>query len=134
MTAHPGQLGTKAPPAASPTATIATAQGPAEFARWYFTRVWNERDYQNLWENYLSSSYKANVGSGLFEDYVGWWDSVEQVDMNAADVLQNNGRDARVRVNLTFHMKDGRVVENQLYEYDFLHDPSRDTWMFDAGS
>jgi hypothetical protein len=134
ITAHPGQLGTKAPPAASPTAALATAQGPAEFVRWYFTRVWNERDYQNLWENYLSPSYKANVGSGLFEDYVGWWDSVERVDVNAVHVLQNNGQDARVRVNLTFHMKDGRVIENQIYEYDFLYDPGRATWMFDAGS
>lgn len=138
ITVHPGQIGTKAAPVASPTVipdvTFAPNQGPAEFARWYFTRVWNERDYQNLWDNYLSPSYKANVGSGLFIDYVGWWDSVERVDVKAADVLQNNGQDAWVRVNLTFHMKDERVVENQIYEYDLLYDPSRDTWMFDASN
>lgn len=114
------------------SSTPAVIQGPAEFARWYFRRVWNERDYQNLWDNYLTPSYKTNVGSGLFEDYVLWWDSVQQVDVVGADVLENNGRDARVRVNLTFHMKDGRVVENQVYDYDFLYDPSRATWMFDA--
>ena len=106
-------------------------QDPAEFARWYFTRVWNERDYQNLWENTLTPTYKANVGSGLFEDYVGWWDSVERVDVHAADVLENNGATALVRVHLTFHMTDGRVVENQLYEYQFVYDPTRRTWMFD---
>lgn len=94
--------------------------------------MWNERDYQNLWDNYLTTSYKTNVGSGLFADYVGWWDSVERVDVNAADVLQNNGADAWVRVNLTFRMRDGRVVENQSYEYDFLFDASRGTWMFDS--
>jgi len=106
-------------------------QDPAGFARWYFTRVWNERDYQNLWDNYLTASYKANVGSGLFEDYVVWWDSVGRVDVNSVDVLENNGVDASARVNLTFHMKDGRVVQNQVYTYDFLNDPSRNTWMFD---
>jgi hypothetical protein len=137
---------TKAPPLsrqpATPTiiliipqsTTPAVVQDPAGFARWYFTRVWNERDYQNLWDNYLTASYKANVGSGIFEDYVWWWNSVQRVDINSVDVLENNGSDARVRVNLTFHMTDGRVVENQVYEYDFLYDPSRGTWMFDASS
>ncbi|HET8671223.1 MAG TPA: hypothetical protein VFM05_11515 [Candidatus Saccharimonadales bacterium] len=118
----------------SPTSAPPVIQDPAEFARWYFTRVWNERDYQNLWDNYLSLSYKTNVGSGIFEDYVWWWNSVARVDVNSVDVLENNGRDARVRVNLTFHMQDGRVVQNQVYEYDFLYDPSRATWMFDASS
>jgi hypothetical protein len=134
-----GQLDTRTAPlnpvSATPTIALqspSTTQDPAEFARWYFTRVWNERDYQNLWDNYLTTSYKTNVGSGLFEDYVWWWNSVARVDVNSVEVLQNNGRDALVRVHLTFHMTDGRVVENQIYDYDFLYDPSRNTWMFDA--
>jgi len=109
-------------------------QDPAEFARWYFTRVWRERDYANLWNNYLTTSYKANVGSGIFEDYVGWWDSVERVDVDSVDVIENNGTDAWVRVILTFHMKDGRVVPNQINDYDFWYDASRRTWMFDYGT
>jgi hypothetical protein len=134
-----GELGTRTAPLVpvSTTPTVvhqspSTLQDPAEFTRWYFARVWNERDYQNLWDNYLTASYKTNVGSGLFEDYVWWWNSVARVDVNSAEVLQNNGRDALVRVHLTFHMTDGRVVENQIYEYDLLFDPSRNTWMFDA--
>lgn len=115
-----------------PAITTTGIQDPAEFARWYFTRVWKERDYQNLWDNYLTASFKANVGSGLFEDYVGWWNSVERVDVNSVDVLENNGTDAWVRVNLTFRMKDRRVVRDQIYDYDFLYDATRGTWMFDA--
>lgn len=132
VTATPDHQNTKAPPLFPSSGTQPSVQDPEGFARWYFTRVWNERDYQNLWDNYLTVSYKANVGSGLFEDYVGWWDSVERVEVNSVDVLENNGMNALVRVNLTFHMKDGRVVENQVYSYDFLYDPSRATWMFDA--
>jgi hypothetical protein len=128
----PGQSNTKAPPLPPSSVTQSAGQDPAEFAHWYFARVWNERDYQNLWDNYLTASFKANVGSGIFEDYVGWWDSVERVDVNSVIVLQNNGSYARVQVNLTFHMKNGRVVENQIYDYDFLYDASRETWMFDA--
>jgi hypothetical protein len=131
--ASPGRPSTKAPPLLPPAGTITYAQDPAEFARWYFTRVWNERDYQNLWDNYLTPSFKANAGSGLFEDYAGWWNSVERVDVKAADVIENNGRDAWVRVNLTFHMQDGRVVRDQIYDYDFLYDSTSKTWMFDSG-
>ena len=80
----------------------------------------------------MTPSYKANVGSGLFEDYVGWWNSVERVDVNNVYVLENNGSDAWVRVDLTFHMQDGRIVRNQIYDYDFLYDPGRGTWMFDS--
>jgi hypothetical protein len=125
---------TKAPPLFPPSGTQTDVQDPVGFARWYFTRVWNERDYQNLWDNYLTASFKANVGSGLFDDYVWWWNTVGSVDINSVDVLANNGIDAWVRVNLTFHMKDGRVVQNQVYDYDFLYDPSRGTWMFDSSS
>ena len=135
ITAPPGQLGTKISPvfpSGTPSSVPSTVQDPAGFVRWYFTRVWNERDYQNLWDQYLTISFKTNVGSGLFEDYVVWWDSVERVDVNTVEVLENNGTDALVRVNLTFHMKDGRMVENQVYEYDLLYDPGRGTWMFDA--
>jgi len=132
VTVPAGQANTKAPPLFPQSGTQRGVQDPAEFARWYFTRVWNERDYQNLWENYLTPSYKTNVGSGLFEDYVGWWNSVARVDVVSAEVLQNNGTDAWVRLNLTFHMTDGRVVDNQVYDYDFLYDPSRNTWMFDS--
>ena len=134
ITVVPGQLGTKAPSVPTVSGMPTNMQDPAEFARWYFTRVWNERDYQNLWDNYLTPSFKTNVGSGLFEDYVGWWNSVARIDVNTVDILTNNGTDAWVRVDLTFHMQDGRVVRNQLYDYDFLYDPSRGTWMFDSSS
>ena len=134
MTTSPGQANTKAPPLVHQSGTRTTVQGPAEFASWYFKRVWNERDYQNLWDNYLTPSYKANVGSGLFEDYVGWWNSVERVDVNSVEVLENNGNDAWVRVHLTFQMQNGRVVQDQVYDYDLQYDPNRGTWMFDASS
>jgi len=134
ITIPAGHPNTKAPPLVPRSGTSAAAQGPDEFVRWYFTRVWTERDYQNLWDNYLTASFKTNVGSGLFEDYVWWWNTVERVDINSVDVVQNDGNNALVRVHLTFHMKDGRLVENQVYDYDLLYDPSRSTWMFDASA
>lgn len=122
-------------PLATPSATTlppATGlQDPEAFIRWYFDAVWRQRNYQELWDNYLTPSYKANVGSGVFADYVGWWESVERVEIQSVSVLQNNAGQAMVRVYASFVMRDGRVVPSQPYDYDLLYDASRGTWMFD---
>lgn len=98
---------------------------------WYFGEVWRDRDYRDLWDNYLTSSFKSRSGSGSFEEYAAWWNSVERVNVNSVEVIQNDGTRAWVRVNVTFFMKDGRVVDNQEYDYDLVYDPGRGTWMFD---
>lgn len=121
------------PPRSTPSARqpVSGLNDPAGFVRWYFESVWKNRNYRDLWDNYLTATYKANVGSGLYEDYVGWWESVERVEVHSVDVLKNDGTEARIRVNATFHMQDGRVVTNQAYEYSLRYDASRATWMFD---
>lgn len=106
-------------------------QDPAEFARWYFGAVWQQRNYQDLWDNYLTPSFKTNVGSGSFEDYVTWWNSVERIEIHSVDVMRHEGTYAWVRVNVTFYMKDGRIVSGQQYDYDLFYDANRGTWMFD---
>jgi hypothetical protein len=106
-------------------------QDPEGFVRWYFDTVWRQRNYQDLWSQYLTERYRANVGSGDFADYVGWWDSVERVDVQSVNVLQNDGVHAVVRVYAVFSMRDGRVVPSQAYDYDLFYDATRGTWMFD---
>lgn len=107
------------------------AQEPEGFIRWYFETVWRQRNYQELWDNYLTAMYKANVGSGDFADYVGWWNSVERVEIQSVSVLENTGTQASIRVYAAFYMMDGRVVSSQPYDYDLLYDAARGTWLFD---
>jgi hypothetical protein len=104
---------------------------PEGFLRWYFGAVWNERNYQDLWDNYLTPSFKARPNNGGYEDYAAWWSSVQRVDVNSVNVLQNDGTHAWVRVNVTFTMNDGRVVSDQEYDYSLFYDAARQTWMFD---
>ena len=106
-------------------------QDPGEFVRWYFGAVWQFRNYQELWDNYLTPSFKAHVSSGSYQEYVTWWSSVDRVVVNSVHVIENDGTHAWVRVNVTFHIKDGRVISNQQYDYDLLYDAARQTWMFD---
>lgn len=117
--------------AAAPVVPQPSGQSPEDFIRWYFNAVWQTRNYEDLWQNYLTQNFKIKVGSGIFEDYAGWWDSVDRVDVNSVNVIQNDGTRAWVRVNINFHMKDGRTLNNQEYEYSLLYDASRNTWMFD---
>lgn len=104
---------------------------PEGFLHWYFEAVWRQRNYADLWENYLTPSFKSRPTAGGYEGYAAWWSSVQRVDVNSVDVLQNDGSHAWVRVNVTFTMLDGRVIGNQEYDYDLLYDPARQTWMFD---
>ena len=109
-------------------------QDPAAFITWYFGAVWQNRNYQVLWNNYLTPSFKTVVSPGGYSEYIAWWGSVQSVDVNSVNVIQNDGTHAVVRVNITFNMKDGRVISNQEYDYDLLYDAARQTWMFDVHS
>lgn len=104
---------------------------PEGFIRWYFQSVWAERNYQELWDNYLTPAFKARPNAGGYEGYAAWWDSVQRVDVNSVTVLRNDGTNAWIRVNVTFTMVDGRVISNQEYDYDLFFDATRQTWMFD---
>ena len=121
--------GSHTPPSREPRST--GLYDPEGFVRWYFDSVWNQRNYQDLWDNYLTPSFKARTNAGTFEEYVAWWSSVQRVDVNSVTVLENDGSRAWVRVNVTFTMQDGRVISNQEYDYDLFYDPVRQTWMFD---
>lgn len=118
-------------PLAGTLLPAAGVQDPEGFIRWYFETVWRQRNYQELWDNYLTPVYKANVGSGDFADYVAWWNSVERVEIQSVSVLENTGTQASIRVYAAFYMRDGRVVSSQPYDYDLLYDATRGTWMFD---
>ena len=114
-----------------PPQSGAGIQDPGEFVRWYFASVWQARNYQDLWDNYLTPAFKSRISSGGYSEYVQWWSSVERVDVSSVDVLQNENGRAWVRVTVTFTMKDGRVISNQQYDYSLLYDAARQSWMFD---
>jgi len=124
----PQARGTAMPTTRLPRTELNSPEG---FLRWYFGAVWNERNYQDLWDNYLTPGFKARSSGGSYEDYAAWWNQVQRVDVNSVTVLQNDGTHAWVRVNLTFTMMDGRVVSNQEYDYTLFYDAARQTWMFD---
>ncbi len=104
---------------------------PADFARWYFTSLSESRDFKTLWDNYLTSSFQSHSSDGVYKNYTDWWGSVTKIDIHSVDVIKNDGTSAWIHVNVTFHLKDGRVLENREYDYDLTFDQNKNTWMFD---
>jgi hypothetical protein len=104
---------------------------PEEFINWYFNALWQERNYDVLWDTYLTSKFQNHSTPGGIEEYSEWWGSVKQTDVQSIEVLNNDGHNAWVKIRVTFHLMDGRVLENRPYEYDLIYDVEKEIWMFD---
>lgn len=104
---------------------------PEEFIFWYFNKVWQERDYKNLWDNFLTPSFQNHSGSGNFNEYVQWWETVTRIDVNSIEILQKKESSAWVRINVNFYLTDGRVLNNRKYDYSLAFDTTKRIWMFD---
>jgi hypothetical protein len=103
---------------------------PAEFARWYFTAVWQDRNYDYLW-TLSTPSFQSAASTGGYNEFTSWWGSVDKADIGSVSVLNNDGHYASIHVVITFHLHDGRVLQNRQYDYDLVFNSDRQTWMFD---
>lgn len=104
---------------------------PAEFLFWYFNAVWRERDYDFLWNNFMTASFQNHSGSGSVESYVDWGNRIERIDVNSIEILENNDDYAWVRIQLTFYLNDRKSPSNGSYDYTLIFDATRKIWVFD---
>jgi serine/threonine protein kinase len=118
-------------PTPIPTEEPPPVSNPEDFARWYFTSLWTERDYEYLWNNCQTESFQNHASGGDFNDYVKWWSSVKQVEIHSIDVTDNNGSYASINVELSFILNSGRTVAKDTYGYDLIYNIDTKTWMFD---
>jgi len=116
---------------ASPASQANVLKDPKDFANWYFTTLWTDRDYQNIWDNYLTATFQGHASPGGYQEFKDWWGSVDKIDIISIDVVQNDGKSAWIHVKLTFHLSDGRTLSNREYDYDLTFNSNRNTWMFD---
>ena len=114
-----------------PTPTVAVPQNVKDFVEWYFNAVWQERNYDFLWNNCLTPAFQANAATGGYAEFTSWWGSMEQVDINKVTVLQSDTTTASVEVNVTFHLNTGKTLSNRLYRYDLTYSQAAHTWQFD---
>ncbi|MFZ5903219.1 MAG: serine/threonine protein kinase [Chloroflexota bacterium] len=123
----PSSIPTAMPPTESPSLS-----DPAEFARWYFNALWTDRNYEYLWNNFLTPSFQNHSTEGKgYSDYVSWWSSVQKIDLHLVEVIQNDGGHAWIRVTLTFYRFDAPTLDNRTYDYNLTYNSQSRLWMFD---
>lgn len=104
---------------------------PEEFIFWYFNAVWQQRNYKDLWNNFLTVGFQNHSSAGNFNEYVQWWETVSRIDINAIEILQKKESSAWARINVNFYLTDGRVLNGRKYDYSLAFDTTKRIWMFD---
>lgn len=93
------------------------AQTPDNFIQNYYTTI-NQREYE-LAFSLLSASFKTKYhccdanGSYSYSDYVDWWNSVKEIEVQKVEIREQSSSRATVYALLRFHYKDGRIVDDQ---------------------
>lgn len=104
---------------------------PEEFIFWYFNAIWQQRNYKDLWNNFLTTSFQSHSSNGDFNEYVKWWKTVSRIDINGIEIVQKNETSAWARINVNFYLNDGRVLNSREYDYSLMFDTTKRIWMFD---
>lgn len=99
----------------------------SEAIRNYYNLI-NQRQYSATWDQ-LSPNFKATK-SGSYQDYQGWWNQVNKVEVAKTNVREVNEDTALVNTELTYYMKDGRVSPERL-EILLIWDADSQQWLID---
>jgi hypothetical protein len=90
---------------------------PDNFIRNYYNAI-NQRQYQFAF-SLLSTSFKENYhcceknGSYKYDEYVNWWNSVKEVEIQKVEIQKLNSSRATVYTVLRFYYRDDRIVDDQ---------------------
>lgn len=104
---------------------------PEEFVFWYFNAMWQQRNYEDLWNNFLTTSFQNHSSNGNFTEYVNWWKTVSRIDINGVEIVQKKEISAWAKINVNFYLNDGRVLNSREYDYNLVFDTAKRIWMFD---
>jgi hypothetical protein len=115
-----------------PTPATTPVPDPETFVRSYFDSLWQNRNYDFLWNNDLTAKFQSYAAPKGFQDYTQNWDKVQKIDINSVSVSRQSETRASVVANLTFYYKNGNISANNSISYDLTYNPSLATWQFDV--
>ena len=123
-------------PAASPsvpTPAPTPIPDPETFVRFYFNGLWQNRNYDFMWNNYLTPTFQAYAAPKGLQDYTQTWNKIQQIDIDSLNVTTSpqNSAWATAYVVLTFHSKNGTVSGPQSFSYTLTYNSNLATWQFD---
>ena len=121
------------PPTSTPNSTpTPTPRGgtPEGFLRYYFSLVTDGQDYALAWSLLTPKFQKVNDPGG-YGDYVDFWKTIKQVDLNNIQVNPVGTISVDCQVDATFHTLSG-ITDNETLKYRLVYDQGKQTWMFDS--
>ncbi|AIE74549.1 eukaryotic protein kinase [Synechocystis sp. PCC 6714] len=104
-----------------------TRPSAADFIRNHYANL-DAGDYSNTWDR-LSSNFTSSLS---YADYTDWWNNVAEIRLQDASLISQNDSNARVKVNLSYVMNDGRVVWDQKPFINLVWDNYSDEWLIDS--
>lgn len=99
---------------------------PDQFIKDYYTAI-NSRQYGLSW-SMLSPNFENEHNPTGFNDYKGFWDTVEKVEVQQAFVLERKPASATVFVSLTYTSRGGTVSNSEI-TFGLVFDAANDTWL-----
>jgi len=104
--------------------------GPEEFIRFYYDSI-NKRNYVLTWSlltpGFISLANPPSQGG--YQGYVGWWNTVDHVDVTGVNIIEQDKNTAIVEVRATYHYGNGNTTQSH-QRFDLILDSSRGTWLF----
>ncbi|MFO0301346.1 MAG: serine/threonine protein kinase [Pseudanabaena sp.] len=109
-TASPSPLPT-ATPSKTPAATPSPARpSPEQAVRDYYSLI-NDRQFQNAWQN-LTPKFQRDRAGG-YKTFTDWWQTVSQVSINGARIVESKENSAIIDIDLTYR-KDKAIFPETL--------------------
>ena len=105
-------------------------QTPDGFLHNYFSLVTDGNDYDLAW-SLLTPKFQEATDPGGYSEYVNFWKTIKQVDLNNIEVTPITSLSVRCRINITFHTMSG-MTDNETLTYHLIYDKGKQTWMFDS--
>lgn len=114
------------------TPEVPVTQAPAQFIRDYYAAL-NKREYDRAW-SMLSTKFKDDNhccdadGNYQKEMYENFWNSIERVDVDSLETVDENTDTPTVIIVLFYNKKDGSVTDSSK-SFELVKDEANNTWL-----
>jgi serine/threonine-protein kinase len=124
----------KSPSLPPPSASVRVVPPPEQFIRTYYQAI-NQRQYTQTWAM-LSTNFKKThlccdlEGKYKFNNYTGWWNTIEKVDVLVAKAHERNTLPVLVLGTLRYYKKNGSIID-ETHLFSLIEDIANNSWLIE---
>ena len=101
---------------------------PEQFIHEYYKQV-AAREYEISW-SMLSDRFIEERNPTGIDDYIGFWNTIENVTVQESEEIRSNSNSADVRTILLYKKSDGTVFEAE-YTFALIYNNDLNDWQID---